>query len=64
MNRWKLLAGCLFLLLGLAIVIRNELFVHGVLGVTVTGAILIVLGILTIALKKEECITLFSLQIF
>lgn len=51
---WKLLGGFLFFILGLLLVVYNELLVHGVLGRTVTGAIFIVLGLLIILLKKEQ----------
>lgn len=54
MNLWKLSAGCLILLFGLIVIVYNELIVHEFLGRTVTGFILVVLGVLILLLKKEN----------
>lgn len=61
---WKLLLGFLFIILGLVEIIYNHLMVHGVLGRTITGIILVALGVLILLFKKEQMHYAFFIAAF
>ena len=61
---WKLLLGFLFIILGLVEIIYNHLMVHGVLGRTITGIILVTLGVLILLFKKEQMHYAFFIAAF